>query len=294
MRDPTLGITASKGEIIVNQNNAVAPRNTALGPTADGQVLQSDSAEATGLIFGKVDLSSTNSVDNAVGIANGGTGAATKAAGFDALSPTTTRGDLIRRGASNNEVLTPAATGDVVYFDGTDSVFGKITSSMLGTALSVVPVDKIILKDDTKASGTSGGTATAGSWQIRDLTTEIVDTGAHCSLAANVFTLAAGTYRLVARVPGYMVGNHQARLYEVGVGVVSGGYGTNSRSSPTTTGAIDANITHSVIDVRFTSTGNGYRIEHRVEVDRASNGFGLAHGFGTTEIYTVVTIERES
>jgi len=35
-----------------------------------------------------------------------------------------------------------------------------------------------------------------------------------------------------------------------------------------------------------------YRIEHRVASTRASDGFGLAVGFGINEIYTQVAIHR--
>jgi hypothetical protein len=41
-----------------------------------------------------------------------------------ASDPTTTRADLIRRGASTIERFAPSASGDLVYYDGTDTKFG--------------------------------------------------------------------------------------------------------------------------------------------------------------------------
>ena len=55
-----------------------------------------------------------------VAIADGGTGASTAAGGFDALSPTTTRGDLIARGASSNGRVAIGTKGRFLVSDGTD------------------------------------------------------------------------------------------------------------------------------------------------------------------------------
>jgi hypothetical protein len=64
-----------------------------------------------------------------VAIADGGTGASTTTAGFDALAPTTTRGDLIVRGASNNGRLAIGAADTVLKSDGTDAAYGKIIAA---------------------------------------------------------------------------------------------------------------------------------------------------------------------
>lgn len=54
-------------------------------------------------------------------IARGGTGQSTATAAFDALSPTTTRGDLITRNASNNVRLAVGANNSFLRTDGTDA-----------------------------------------------------------------------------------------------------------------------------------------------------------------------------
>lgn len=62
---------------------------------------------------------------NATGlpIAGGGTGQTTANAAFNALAPTTTRGDLIRRGASVNERVALGTSGYLLSSDGTDAVW---------------------------------------------------------------------------------------------------------------------------------------------------------------------------
>ncbi|HYF36199.1 MAG TPA: hypothetical protein VD994_12975, partial [Prosthecobacter sp.] len=61
-----------------------------------------------------------DNIGGTLGIAKGGTGQTTATAGFDALAPTTTRGDLIARGASNNGRLAVGAFGASLLSDAVD------------------------------------------------------------------------------------------------------------------------------------------------------------------------------
>jgi hypothetical protein len=61
-----------------------------------------------------------------VAVADGGTGASTATAGFNTLSPVTTRGDLIIRDASNNIRLAVGGASTVLKSDGTDPSWGTI------------------------------------------------------------------------------------------------------------------------------------------------------------------------
>jgi hypothetical protein len=63
-----------------------------------------------------------------VAVADGGTGASTATAGFNALAPTTTRGDLITRDASNNVRLAIGAANRVLRSDGTDPSWGQVVN----------------------------------------------------------------------------------------------------------------------------------------------------------------------
>jgi hypothetical protein len=64
------------------------------------------------------------SYNGTVPINKGGTGATTQTDAFDALSPATTRGDLITRNASDNIRLALGAAGTVLRSDGTDASWG--------------------------------------------------------------------------------------------------------------------------------------------------------------------------
>ncbi len=64
-------------------------------------------------------------------ISEGGTGQSTATAAFNALSPATTRGDIIVRGASNNERLALGASGTVLTSNGTDPVYATGTVAIV-------------------------------------------------------------------------------------------------------------------------------------------------------------------
>ena len=67
-----------------------------------------------------------------VAIADGGTGQSTATAGFNALAPTTTRGDVIVRGATNNQRLALGTSGYFLGSDGTDAVWQGFLQSGSG------------------------------------------------------------------------------------------------------------------------------------------------------------------
>jgi hypothetical protein len=62
-----------------------------------------------------------------IAILNGGTGQTTNTLGFNALSPVTTRGDIIVRGATNNDRLALGTVGKILRSDGTDLVYTTAT-----------------------------------------------------------------------------------------------------------------------------------------------------------------------
>jgi hypothetical protein len=139
------------------------------------------------------------------------------------------------------------------------------------------------LLQDQKTSGTNGGTATSGSWQTRTLNTEVVDANGIVSLSANQFTLEAGTYRIRAQAPAYIVSTHQVRIQNV----------TDATTPLLGTSEYDAAVsvqTTSVAVGEFTITGTKtFELQHRVGTTGASNGFGVATSFGT-EVYGQVEI----
>jgi energy-coupling factor transporter ATP-binding protein EcfA2 len=91
-----------------------------------------------------------------VTIGQGGSGQTTQAAAFDALSPTTTRGDLIARGATSNQRLALGATGQVVQSNGTDAVFGAVNLAAAAavTGQLIATSFPALAGDVTSAGGT--------------------------------------------------------------------------------------------------------------------------------------------
>ena len=106
-----------------------ADTSTSLAKLADiatGNALLSGGV-GTAPSWGKIDLSTT--ITGTLPIANGGTGQTTASAAFDALSPTTTRGDLIYRNATTNTRLAVGSNNYALLSNGTDPVWGQVSLS---------------------------------------------------------------------------------------------------------------------------------------------------------------------
>ena len=147
-------------------------------------------------------------------------------------------------------------------------------------------MNSIIVLEDQKSSGTDGGTATSGSWQTRDLNTEVTDVNSNCSLSSNQFTLDAGTYDIVWRAPaGIAVNRHQSRLQNISDG--------STELTGSTARCLDGGTqTDSVGRGRFTiASSKTFEIQHQNESTVATSGFGEAASF-TTEVYTTVWLRK--
>lgn len=140
---------------------------------------------------------------------------------------------------------------------------------------------------DQKAANTDGGTFTNGAWRTRTLNTEVTDT-VGSTLAANQFTLPAGTYDIVALAPALAVGGHKAGLYNV----TDAAFTLIGTSANTNT----ATSTHSVVSGRFTiADTKTFELRHRSVSSRATDGFGQASNLdGQIEIYSDVKIWKVS
>ena len=132
------------------------------------------------------------------------------------------------------------------------------------------------------SSGTQGGTATSGSWQVRTLNT-IVTNQISGSLSTNQFTIPAGTYQIYASAPAQDVLAHRIKLYNV-TDTSDVLFGTNCYVD----GGNDGNT--SFISGRFTiASSKAFEIRHRVNRTNATFGYGIANGF-SDEIYTDVQL----
>jgi hypothetical protein len=138
--NPTLAITTTVGDIIVNNGGGTAPRNTRLAAGGNGTVLHSDNTQPTGRRQSAIDLTGANtSISGALPIANGGSAATTANGAFNAFSPVTTRGDLIYRNATVNARLAIGTANQVLKTDGTDPAWGKIVPANIDMASGPLP-----------------------------------------------------------------------------------------------------------------------------------------------------------
>lgn len=150
-----------------------------------------------------------------------------------------------------------------------------------------IPANPIAyIGDNNKASGTAGGTFTSGAWRTRDIQ-EIADTGSIVAVAANQFVPIAGTYRAWFRAPAKSVDSHMCRLQNATAGSTVR-YGSSSYANNAGNGYSD-----SVVAVTFTANGtDAYEVQHQCSSTRATEGFGVASGFGINETYTYGWIEK--
>lgn len=152
-----------------------------------------------------------------------------------------------------------------------------------GGVVRFTPLNDYILIQDQKAEPTDGGTATAGSWQTRDINTKVFDTGDNATLVNNQITLVAGTYRFKIKCPAFRVGFHKAKLYnitdnlDVAIGQVA--WSDN--------GADDAGNFSEIVGQMVITTSKVFEIRHRVSVTKSTNGYGTGNTtFGVVNIFT--------
>lgn len=139
---------------------------------------------------------------------------------------------------------------------------------------------------DEKASGTAGGTFTAGSWQVRDLNTLYGKRG-NVLLSGNEITLSPGVYEVFVQAPALEVGLHKIRLNNVTDGVIEK-VGSSAKASA------GGDVTMSTLShLLYVPKTNGYKIQHKCTITKADDGFGLATGL-SDEIYTQIRIIQRS
>lgn len=274
---PDIGVLTTKGDLLVTTGGGVG-NATRLAAGANGTFLKYDSTQMTGLIAAAPNLATE--VTGTLPIANGGTGGTTAAAARTALAAA--------KSGANSDItsLTAISTPLSLAQGGTGSATALAARTALGVNQAATSCAYI---RDEKASATDGGTFTSGAWQTRTLNTEVLDPDGIVTIAANQFTLAAGTYRIVARAPAYKVAKHQVKIANIS-DVTDTAIGTTAQ-----TAAADAIMTDSWVRTRFTLAGaKTFELQHRCSATEATDGFGLNCGFGVVEVYAEVWIEKEA
>lgn len=173
---------------------------------------------------------------------------------------------------------------NVVQLNGS-SQLPAVDGSLLTGISTTVPV--IVLRDE-QSSGTGGGTATSGSWLTRVLNTESTDTGNHCTLSSNQFTLSAGTYEVSASASFFRTKNSQIKIYnttdasDVIIGQVANAIDNGGNYSGAT----------AVLLGYFTvAASKALELQYRIENTTATVGLGNATSWGT-EVYAQVMLRK--
>ena len=123
---------------------------------------------------------------------------------------------------------------------------------------------------DVKGGNANGGTFTLGAWRTRDLNTELADADSIVSISSNQFTLAAGSYLIMASAPALRVSSHQLRLYNISssAAVQSGNVeyaaGGSGKSGNTARASARVVISGSTV----------FEIQHRGGATQSDYGFG--------------------
>lgn len=186
-------------------------------------------------------------------------------------------------------VTSPSVTvKEFLFSDTTSQTSGYLTiNASKSSSLTAVPTPLVAYLKDVKASGTAGGTFTAGSWQTRTLNTVEGDTS-FVTLNANQFVLGPGRYEIEASVPAYRVLRHQAKLRNV-TNSIDSILGSSEYSLDT--GDSATNVSKIVGSISVTSTTT-FEIQHQAATTRATNGFGVETSFGVNVVYSIVKIKK--
>jgi hypothetical protein len=157
----TTSVTGTYPNFTITSNDQYTGTVTSVGGTGtvngislSGTVTSSGSLTLGGALTG-VDL--TTQVTGTLPIANGGTGQTTQTAAFDALAPTTTKGDLIVNDGSDNVRLAVGTNNYVLTADSAQATGVKWAAVATGTTVS----------DDTSTNATyypTFSTATSGTF----------------------------------------------------------------------------------------------------------------------------------
>lgn len=177
----------------------------------------------------------------------------------------------------NNEFLAGPTSG------GPSVPTSRFIASSDIIAGSMTPIIGIAIFSYEVAAGTNGGTYTASSYATRPLNTTRMNTIPSASLASNVISLPAGTYRAAFWVNGYATNSFVYRLRNTTDGTtLSVGLTGNNAT---------INIGISWDDFVLGGT-KSIELQQAGSTTRATDGMGTPANLTETEVYAIVMIER--
>lgn len=136
------------------------------------------------------------------------------------------------------------------------------------------------------ASGTAGGTFTSGAYQTRLLNVIAYDPYSLVnSLVAGVANLADGTYFAAFGAEAYRVDGNKTRLQDTNLAATLD-LGRSVTADTANNGSSTSSGSTTTPFVLAASPLNTLELQHRCVNTRAGDGFGVACGFGDSEIYS--------
>ena len=145
---------------------------------------------------------------------------------------------------------------------------------------------------DEKANGVNGGTATSGSFQIKDLTVlqDVSDGGcSFVTLSTNVITTYGGTFRITdSQSPSGTTNNQSCRFRNTSDAITSI-IGDSRQSTSSTTVQINCTFNGAFTE----SAQKNHEVQHWISTTAATTGWGTAGPGGEVEIYTTFFITKE-
>lgn len=176
------------------------------------------------------------------------------------------------------------AAEDVTYDNATSGLSATDAQAAIDDiAATVGGLGAYIHIQDQKAQNASGGSATSGAWTLRDLNTEVADTGSHASLSSNQVTLDAGTYRIRASAPFFgAVGRNRLR------------WRNTSDSTDAVVGQNFYGTGNAVMVGRFTiASTKTFELQYRLEANPGGSQVLGVESNWTGEIYAEVELWKE-
>jgi hypothetical protein len=181
--------------------------------------------------------------------------------------------------------ITFVAGSSASPFANNNSVIIQYTPNGDKGDIGATPTFPYIYVRDEKTSGTGAGTASNGS-TARTLNTVKVNTITGASLSSNAVTLPAGTYEYVGSVPGYMVNNHQAQLWNS-----TDGTQIDAGTSEYASSAYNAQ-NRSIVRGAFTIASSKTITLRHLITNGGAGTFGQAASNGVVEVYAELWIKK--
>lgn len=158
-------LAKSRGGTGADNTNVTFPSTGTLATLAGAEALTNKTIDGNS---NTLTVLAASQLSGAVPIANGGTGQTAKTAAFDALAPTTTKGDIIVHDGSNNLRLAVGANDLVPIADsgeatgirwGTPAVVSNSASTLFNAGIAAGVASSALTIDLTQADGSTDPTA---------------------------------------------------------------------------------------------------------------------------------------